>query len=166
MSVRGTVQLVIAIVAHIVNHAYVCTAALQQEHHAQPSVAGLVHAVQLTTLCSLLLTQTHKHTYIAGGVNREDAELYTDMVDFGRVRRVFDEVLESYNVDHKPMNLVLFESALEHLVRIYRVLRLPRGNALLVGVGGSGKKSLTRLAAYCAGYKVSLIHTVVSGDYH
>jgi dynein heavy chain, axonemal len=92
-------------------------------------------------------------------VNREDAELYTDMGDFGRVRRVFDEVLESYNVDHKPMNLVLFESALEHLVRIYRVLRLPRGNALLVGVGGSGKKSLTRLAAYCAGYKVRLTHT-------
>jgi hypothetical protein len=45
MSVRGTVQLVIAIVAHIVNHAYVCTTALQQEHHAQPSVAELVNAI-------------------------------------------------------------------------------------------------------------------------
>eukprot|EP00953_Heterococcus_sp_UTEX-ZZ885_P009237 5464-Heterococcus_DN1.PRE.2 len=109
-----------------------------------------------TTVCSSILVLTH----LTGGVNREDAELYTDMGDFGRVRRVFDEVLESYNVDHKPMNLVLFESALEHLVRIYRVLRLPRGNALLVGVGGSGKKSLTRLAAYCAGYKVFEIKLV------
>eukprot|EP00742_Colponemidia_sp_Colp-10_P004283 GILJ01004568.1.p1 GENE.GILJ01004568.1~~GILJ01004568.1.p1 ORF type:complete len:2868 (+),score=508.60 GILJ01004568.1:1-8604(+) len=76
---------------------------------------------------------------------------YHPIMDMKRANDALESALDDYNLTfNNHMQLVFFASAIQHICRICRVLRQPKGNALLVGVGGSGRKSLTRLAASIA----------------
>ncbi|XP_063241593.1 dynein beta chain, ciliary-like [Bacillus rossius redtenbacheri] len=77
-----------------------------------------------------------------------DQSKYMPISDMKRLEGLLVEALALYNDSVAAMNLVLFEDAIEHVCRITRILESPRGNALLIGVGGSGKQSLSRLAAF------------------
>ncbi|XP_030610318.1 dynein axonemal heavy chain 9 isoform X3 [Archocentrus centrarchus] len=79
---------------------------------------------------------------------------YMAVESWSSLSKTLLEVLESYNEVNATLNLVLFEDAMAHICRINRILESPRGNVLLVGVGGSGKQSLTRLAAFISNLEV------------
>ncbi|GBG33042.1 Dynein heavy chain 7, axonemal [Hondaea fermentalgiana] len=89
---------------------------------------------------------------------------YVEVNDVPGLVPLMQDYLELYNAESKtPMDLVMFVFAIEHISRIARVLGMPRGNLLLVGVGGSGRQSLTRLAAFVADY--SLIQVELAKNY-
>ena len=80
---------------------------------------------------------------------------YDEVTDLDAFTAIVQSSIEEYNnVNKTPMDLVIFRYVLEHLSRVSRVLKQPGGHALLVGVGGSGRQSLTRLAAAVADYAI------------
>jgi len=79
---------------------------------------------------------------------------YTECPDVAVLQKQIEAHLVSHNEQSsKPMDLVCFLYMLEHLSRVSRVIKNPGGNALLVGVGGSGRQSCTKLACFMADFE-------------
>ena len=93
---------------------------------------------------------------IFGDLLNQEHLMYEDLSDFKKLKTSIENALQDYNNEPGmvPMDLVMFKNAIEHVTRITRVIRLERGNMLLIGIGGSGRQSLTRLASYMIGYSV------------
>lgn len=91
---------------------------------------------------------------VLGDVTGSTTRRYKELSGMERVKSAMEEALEDYNSSTTArMKLVLFEDAVEHACRIGRIIRQPLGNALCLGVGGSGRQSMTRLAAFMADFE-------------
>ncbi|KAG5468437.1 hypothetical protein LSCM1_02417 [Leishmania martiniquensis] len=94
----------------------------------------------------------------------EPLHIYEDFgPSYTHARQLVEAIIDDINTPVKKIDLVMFDMALEHLLRITRVLSLPRGHCLLVGVGGSGKQSLTKLAASIC--QMSVFDIVLARNY-
>eukprot|EP00981_Chlorochromonas_danica_P000077 scaffold30_cov166-Ochromonas_danica.AAC.10 len=104
--------------------------------------------------CSTWTLEDFESVVYGNFLQRGSEKEYQALPDLKKIQDVLAEYLEEYNMSFSSrMELVFFRDAVYHVARIARVLAQPRGNALLVGVGGSGRQSLTRMAAFMADYK-------------
>jgi len=86
---------------------------------------------------------------------------YVQIEDIPNMLIKIAEYLEDFNQGSKvPMKLVMFLDACDHVSKICRVLRQPLGHALLLGVGGSGRQSLSKLATFMSNFKLYQIEVV------
>ena len=93
-----------------------------------------------------------------GAIEHQYCELNNEEL----LKKTLEEKLYNYNHESGArggesggqLNLVLFQYAIEHLSRILRIISTYNGNAVLVGVGGSGRKSLTVLSTYIYGFSL------------
>ena len=98
-----------------------------------------------------VLTNPLIYCHFARGIGEPK---YMPISNWENLNKILTDALKGYNELNAAMDLVLFEDAMMHICKINRILESPRGNALLVGVGGSGKQSLSRLSAYISSMEV------------
>ncbi len=125
------------------------------EDSDRKQLSGIVQEITKKTFEDVDHTALHAtplvYAHFAGGMGESK---YQSIKDYSSFKKILEDALEQHNEMNAVMDLVLFEDAMYHIARISRIIESPRGNALLVGVGGSGKQSLARLAAFISSYGV------------
>jgi dynein heavy chain len=95
-------------------------------------------------------------------------DVYCELYDKEKLSKTVHHQLDDFNSMNpsKKMNLVLFDAAIEHVAKINRIITTEFGHALLMGVGGSGRKSLTNLAVHIALFESFEIEITKAYDFN
>ncbi|TMW60250.1 hypothetical protein Poli38472_000292 [Pythium oligandrum] len=137
------------------------------EHvYDDPSGYGTARNVQRRTSASVNLAATAKHVPILFCPRPHEkpkdevdgdpkCPKYEQVLDLDAFEEELEGVMKRHNIAHttSPLSLVFFKEAMFHIAAIARILIQPRGHALLLGLAGSGKRSLARLAVFMMGYR-------------
>ncbi|XP_015175416.1 PREDICTED: dynein heavy chain 3, axonemal [Polistes dominula] len=122
------------------------------EHLRQPLEKVLASFLQDD---ETIIKSTHIRDLFFGNYMEPDADpkIYDEVTNLEDLNKKMDYYLNEYNmISRTPMSLVLFRFAVEHISRISRVLLQDKGHAMLVGIGGSGRNSCTKLATSMSEY--------------
>ncbi|KAK7206778.1 dynein heavy chain, N-terminal region 1-domain-containing protein [Myxozyma melibiosi] len=79
-------------------------------------------------------------------------------VSLNDLREYTNARLQTFCEEELDVPLVLYDDALDHILRIDRVFRQPQGHLILIGLSGSGKNTLTRFVAWMNGLRVFQIN--------
>ncbi|XP_058067045.1 dynein axonemal heavy chain 12 [Anopheles bellator] len=104
-------------------------------------------AVRMASLSNLMFG-----SYFDADAETEDRK-YEETAHVEQLRDLAAKVLAEYNSSSQKakLDIVLFQYALQHLNKVCRVISMAGGSSLLIGMGGSGRQSLTKLAAQICG---------------
>ena len=112
--------------------------------------------IHFQTNCGIVLREGQED------IDLSDELVFVDFVDAGKtyseakikdaLKIVIEKQTEFNGRSKNPIDVVFFTDALKNLCRIHRILRMSNGHALLIGEGGSGRHSLSRMASHLAEY--------------
>ena len=109
-----------------------------------------------------LITGIKKKFFTVDESEERVRPVFTDFVTHDGFYRPIDQLpklrkaLQDFFDENWPQKrLVFFDDAILHICRVVRVLKQPLGNMMLVGVGGTGKRTTARAASMLAGYEVA-----------
>lgn len=60
------------------------------------------------------------------GLQQDTLDGYREVGTHSQLKQTFEAYLQEHNKQMKPMQLVFFDDALDHLMRLLRVLRVPQ----------------------------------------
>lgn len=104
---------------------------------------------------SLELSTIYDDSILFGDYMERDSVHYCQITeDAFLLEEILLDYLQDFNIaganvkGFEELQLVFFNDAILHLSRVCRILRQPRGHALLCGMQGTGRRSLIKLASH------------------